>query len=108
MRYKRFLRIKMILQKGLRYLQTMRALQRVNIALAKGNIAKNARVLNENDPKSWEFSGFSQNGEDGMLSFLTSKLLASNQKFIEIGAADGLENNLSWHAIVHKWQGVMI
>ena len=53
-----------------------------------------ARRIDLTRPATWEFSGFSQNGEDGILDVLRHQLTRSNRYFIEIGAADGIENNI--------------
>ena len=82
--------------------------QRIAVALAKAAAAAPLRRLDETDPLSWEFSGFSQNGEDGIIDFLTRKLLSPNRYFIEIGASDGIENNTAWLAIARKYNGLMI
>lgn len=82
--------------------------QRIAVALGKAAAAAPLRRLDETDPLSWEFSAFSQNGEDGILDFLTRKLLAPNRYFIEIGACDGIENNTAWLAIARKYNGLMI
>ena len=86
----------------------MRDRQRINIALSKGAIALHDRKMIKTDPQSWEFSGFSQNGEDGILHMLRSQLLRSNRYFAEIGSADGVENNTSWMAVAEKYHGLMI
>lgn len=78
------------------------------MALARGQINSQNRIINNNDPWSWEFSGFSQNGEDGIIDFLTRKLIRHNNYFIEIGAGSGLENNTAWLTFSKKWTGVMI
>jgi hypothetical protein len=49
----------------------------------------------------------SQNGEDGILDFLISKLRVPNQKLVEIGAATGEENN-SVHHIKKGYSGTLI
>jgi hypothetical protein len=85
-----------------------RARQRINIALAKGTVGLQNRQLAEDDPQSWEFSAFSQNGEDGILHFLRSRLLRRNRYFVEIGAADGIQNNTAWLAIAEQYGGMMI
>lgn len=82
--------------------------QRITVALAKAAAAAPLRRLDPADPLSWEFSGFSQNGEDGILDYLTRQLLSPNRYFIEIGAYDGLENNTAWLAIARKYNGLMI
>ncbi|RZK18096.1 MAG: hypothetical protein EOO43_12865 [Flavobacterium sp.] len=81
---------------------------RISNSLSKGAAGATCRILKASDPSSWEFSGFSQNGEDGILDFLTRKILHPNHYFIEIGASNGLENNTSWLAIVRKFSGIMI
>lgn len=82
--------------------------QRILIALTKGNAASQSRQINPKLPISWEFSGFSQNGEDGILNYLLSKLIHGNRYFLEIGSADGIDNNTAWLAIVHKYSGLMV
>ncbi|HET6224884.1 MAG TPA: hypothetical protein VFF27_01305 [Bacteroidia bacterium] len=66
------------------------------------------RVIDESNPISWEFSAFSQSGEDGITEYLISKLKNSNRYFIEIGAANGIENNSAWLAHAKKFSGLMI
>lgn len=83
-------------------------LERMSIATSKGAISQSLRRINENDPQSWEFSCFSQNGEDGIVEFLTSKIISPNRYFVEIGSSDGLENNTAFLAFVLKFSGVMI
>ncbi|MFI5152023.1 MAG: hypothetical protein ACHQET_01735 [Chitinophagales bacterium] len=83
-------------------------LERMNIATSKGAISQALRKIDEKDPETWEFSCFSQNGEDGIIEFLTSKILEPNKYFIEIGSSDGLENNSAFLAFVLKYGGLMI
>ena len=49
------------------YLLDLRDRQRIGIALSKGGAMMSARRIDLRLPESWEFSGFSQNGEDGIL-----------------------------------------
>ena len=42
-----------------------------------------------------EFKQYSQHGEDGVIAFLTSAIREPDHYFIEIGCADGRENNSS-------------
>lgn len=86
----------------------LRDRQRITIALTKGAVALQNRRVILSDPASWEFSGFSQNGEDGILHTLRSQLRRSNRYFAEIAAADGIENNTAWLAIAEKYNGLMI
>ncbi|HET9843497.1 MAG TPA: hypothetical protein VFP93_02420 [Gammaproteobacteria bacterium] len=90
------------------FLSMQQALKRVNIALTRAAAVAPLREVNLTNPHSWEFSGFSQNGEDGILEQLIAKLKKPNKFFLEIGASDGLENNTSWLAIAKKYNGLMI
>jgi hypothetical protein len=97
-----------MLKKIANFMYSLRDRQRIAISLAKGSAAMAARMVNLQNPVSWEFSGFSQNGEDGILQVLRSQLKQSNKYFVEIGAADGIDNNSAWLAIVEKYAGLMI
>ena len=81
---------------------------RIAVALAKAAAAAPLRTIDPADPLTWEFSGFSQNGEDGIIDFLSRKVLVPNRFFIEIGAFDGVENNTAWLAIARKYRGIMV
>ena len=54
-----------------------------------------------------EYSIFSQNGEDGIIDFLTSGLKDNRRRFIEIGTSDGGENN-SMYLLRRGWTGLGI
>jgi hypothetical protein len=82
--------------------------QRIGIALSKGGSMMLARNIDLKHPASWEFSGFSQNGEDGILDVLRKQLRGSNRYFIEVGAADGIENNSAWLVVAERYNGLMI
>lgn len=82
--------------------------QRIGIALIKGQTAMQSREIDLRRPSTWEFSGFSQNGEDGILEVLRKRLLNSNRIFIEIGSGDGIQNNSTWLVIVERYDGLMI
>ncbi|SRR5258706_9641356 len=90
------------------FLHDLRDRQRINIALAKGVAGRQCRSVDLKRPATWEFSGFSQNGEDGVLEVLRHQMKAENRYFLEIGAADGIENNTAWLAVAEKYAGVMI
>lgn len=90
------------------YLLDVRDRQRINIALGKGGAMMHARSIDLTRPATWEFSGFSQNGEDGILDVLRRQLLSSNRYFIEIGTSDGIENNSAWLVVAEKYNGIMI
>ncbi len=80
----------------------------INKALSRAAANIALRNIDETNPLSWEFSGFSQNGEDGILDFLWTKLKSQNRYFIEIGAANGIDNNTAWFAHAKKFSGLMI
>lgn len=90
------------------FLTNTRDRQRINIGLNKGIASKSCRKLNPKDPISWEYSGFSQNGEDGIIEFLLENLIETNHYFIEIGSADGIDCNSLWHIITKKYGGIQI
>ena len=90
------------------YLMNTRSLQRINIALSKGAVTSSLREIDPTSPSSWEFSAFSQNGEDGIIDYLTTKVKNSNRYFIEIGASNGIENNTAWLSVARKYSGIMI
>ena len=90
------------------YLFDLRDRQRMNLAISKGAAMRQARKVDLTLPTTWEFSGFSQNGEDGVLDVLRSQLLSSNRYFVEIGSADGMENNSSWLVVAEQYNGLMI
>ncbi len=90
------------------YLLDFQAWQHINIAVARGGAMMTARRIDLTQPATWEFCGFSQNGEDGVLDVLRSQLPTSNRFFVEIGAGDGRENNTSWLAVMEKQNGIMI
>lgn len=69
---------------------------------------KQSRRVDLTRPVTWEYSGFSQNGEDGILEVLRGQLLQANRYFIEIGAGDGIENNSGWLVVVENYNGLMI
>ena len=81
---------------------------RILIKLTKGIAMSQSRNIDLVNPHTWEFSGFSQNGEDGIIDFLRSKLSTNNQYFIEIGSADGIDNNTAWLLFARSYNGLMI
>lgn len=97
-----------LLKKISRYLHTLRSLERVSMSLARGGATSAARSVDLTRPSTWEFSGFSQNGEDGIIDVLLSNLKSPNRYFMEIGASDGLENNTAWLAQARRYAGLWI
>jgi hypothetical protein len=97
-----------MIKRLLNYMLDVRDRQRMCIALSKGAAMMQARNIDLRRPATWEFSGFSQNGEDGILDVLRKHLVRSNRYFIEIGSADGIENNSTWLVVAEKYNGIMI
>ncbi len=97
-----------MIKKLLNYMYDVRDRQRICIALSRGGAMMQARNIHLGQPATWEFSGFSQNGEDGILDVLRKQLLKINRYFIEIGSADGIENNSAWLVFAEKYHGIMI
>lgn len=80
----------------------------LNNAFSRSAISAATRNIDPVKPETWEFSGFSQNGEDGIIDHLLSGLKEPNKYFIEIGSGNGLENNSSYLAHVKKYTGLQI
>lgn len=97
-----------MVKKLLNYMLDLRDRQQIAIAVAKGGAMMHGRCVDPRLPSTWEFSAFSQNGEDGILDVLRKQLRTRNRYFIEIGAADGLQNNSSWLVIAEQYAGLMI
>jgi len=55
-----------------------------------------------------EFSVFSQNGEDGAISFLTSVVDIPNKTFVEFGVGDFLESNCRFLMASQNWMGFVM
>jgi hypothetical protein len=81
---------------------------RIASAMARAAATAAARLIDPKNPITWEFCGFSQHGEDGILDFLCSRMLSPNRFFFEIGAADGLQNCTAWLAFARQFAGIWI
>lgn len=97
-----------MIRRIIEYIQRIRGLQKINFALSRGAAASAQRNIKPSIPSSWEFSGFSQNGEDGIINYLLGRSKSRERYFIEIGTADGLENNSSWLSLVNRYSGLCI
>jgi hypothetical protein len=54
----------------------------------------------------YERKVFSQNGEDGVIAELFSRVGVTDRRFVEFGAGDGTENNCAFLADVMGWTGI--
>ena len=97
-----------MITKGVRYLHHVRILQRMNLSLNRASASAALREIDPHMPATWEFTGFSQHGEDGVFDYLTRKITSPNRYFIEIGASNGVENNSTWLALARSYSGLMI
>jgi hypothetical protein len=55
-----------------------------------------------------EFRAFSQNGEDGVIQFLLSRVTVENKLFVEFGVGDYSEANTRFLALHDQWSGLVI
>lgn len=81
---------------------------RIAVALSRAAATSALRRIDEADPASWEFCGFSQHGEDGIIDYLCGRMVEPNRFFVEIGAADGLENCTAWLAFARHFAGLWV
>lgn len=98
----------MLLDKIAAFALGARDQRRMAVALARGAAGLAARQVDPTRPATWEFGGFSQNGEDGVIEVLRRHLQGGRRTYLEIGAADGLENNTAWLAVAERWSGLMV
>lgn len=94
--------------KPLKYFYAVRDLQRIAISLSRAAATAPLRKIDPQNPLSWEFSGFSQHGEDGIIDYLIGVIKDPNRYFIEIGSGNGMENNTTWLAMAKYYRGLMI
>lgn len=90
------------------FIRRLSIMHRINAGLSRAAATAPLRIIDPTVPSSWEFSGFSQNGEDGIVDYLGRQLKAPERTFVEIGAADGVENLTAWLALGLKHTGVMV
>ena len=82
--------------------------KKINVALSTAAATAPLRLIDDTNPATWEFSGFSQNGEDGLIDYLTRRMVHSTRAFLEIGSSDGIENNTAWLVFARRFSGVMV
>lgn len=64
-------------------------------------------VINSENINDYEFSIFSQNGEDGILDYIFEKIGTTNKKFVEIGCGH-TENNSLYMISKRNFAGLLI
>lgn len=97
-----------MISKFMFYLKRLHSRQYISMALARGAATSCCREIDSSVPHTWEFSAFSQNGEDGIIDYLSRKIKKPNRYFVEIGSSKGMENNTSWLGIARKYSGLWI
>jgi hypothetical protein len=60
------------------------------------------------DLNAHEFRAFSQNGEDGVIQFLLSRVAVDNKLFVEFGVGDYSEANTRFLCLHDQWSGLVI
>ena len=80
-----------------------------SVKILLGNIiSENNKKKNESNISSYEFSIFSQWGDDGIIDYLINNLDIKNKSFIEFGVQDYTECNTKFLLINKNWKGLII
>jgi len=90
------------------YARSIYCNQLLNNSISRSAAAATGRIVDPSKLETWEFSGFSQNGEDGIIDYLLAGVTERNKYFIEIGSGNGLENNTAYLAHVKKYSGLQV
>jgi hypothetical protein len=77
------------------------------VSLRARNAKQGAALRNMHNLNTYERRVFSQNGEDGIIAELFSRI-PHNRYFLEIGVEDGQQCNAALLARHYGWQGLMI
>jgi hypothetical protein len=67
----------------------------------------NEKYQNSGRLNRYEFSAFSQNGEDGIIEEIFNRIGVTNRFFVEFGTESGVETN-STYLLYKGWQGVFM
>ena len=70
-------------------------------------ITQRSEVLGKSFPATHEHQTFSQNGEDGIIQEILSRLGKGSEYFVEIGSGDGMENNTRM-LLELGWEGLWL
>jgi len=70
---------------------------RISSALSRAAATAPLRLIDPLRPLTWEFNGFSEHGEDGIIDYLCSQITTPNRFFFEIGAVEAFRTSpLGW------------
>jgi hypothetical protein len=76
---------------------------------AVGRIEARQVASDESDDlNAHEFRVFAQNGEDGVIQFLLSRVNIRSKRFVEFGVGDYSEANTRFLALHDRWSGLLI
>ena len=90
-----------------RLLVRLERLDRVIEAVGRVEARQIAADLSD-DLRAHEFRVFSQNGEDGVIQYLLSRVNIENKRFVEFGVGDYSEANTRFLAAHDHWSGLVI
>ena len=80
-----------------------------SVKILLGNIiSQNNKKKNKDNISSYEFSVFSQWGDDGIIDYLINNLDIKNKSFIEFGVQDYTECNTKLLLMNKNWRGLII
>ncbi len=79
------------------------------LRIAAGRIERRLAALEAaDDPERWEFSAFSQAGEDGWIQYLLHHSSVGPRTFVEFGVEDYQESNTRFLVEADMWRGLVI
>ena len=87
-------------------LQTQAQVERLQIAV--GRLEKLVRAREAREFHAQEFGVFSQWGEDGLISYLTSRVPIERPWFVEFGVQDYRESNTRFLLVTENWRGLVL
>jgi hypothetical protein len=81
---------------------------RAAMAMTRALVTRSDQPLDPTNPDTWEFCGFSQHGEDGIIEHLCCRLTSKKEFFFEIGASDGTQNCTASLAFARQYRGIIV
>jgi len=84
-----------MLWKATKSLERIEIQNRVALALARAAVTRSMQTVDPCNPETWEFSGFSQHGEDGVTDYLCTS--SSNAIISSLRSAPPTERRTAQH-----------
>jgi hypothetical protein len=98
-------------QNGLRILTSVASLNNIAHILVDDYINRylyeNPKYQHPQKLNRYEYQVYSQSGEDGIIEEIFNRIGVADQRLVEIGAGDGLENNTAF-LLLKNWTGYWI